>query len=159
MTFIEATTALLIMGALLGIVVPSFLGASVHSDDQTAQLNLRRAQAAAMILLVDHGTYAHAGAAGLAAVEPHLGYVDGSGQEASSGSGASDQIAVHVDGDGTVWAAAALSDSGTCWLIRDQVLYSKSPGAPGLRFGSAPDADQCDGEFAADSANTNGASW
>ena len=215
-TLIEATTVLLIMGTLLGIVVPSFIGANSESRDRVAQVNLLRAYSAAQIVLADDASYVRANKSGLETLEPDLSYVEGDGYTGGNESTSAKQIAVHVGGrcslpyfedqlianqsecestsytwtsgvcsearrsqqkycqpvgsspvgvwdtalHGTVWAAAALADSGTCWLIRSQVSASTDLGlSPGLKYGSTLDVSKCDGDHAADPDNTNLPKW
>ena len=219
-TLIEATTVLLIMGTLLGIVVPSFIGANSQSRDRVAQVNLLRAYSAAQIVLADDASYVRANKAGLETLEPDLSYVEGSGHLVQSRSSSPKMIGVYVGGScslpvlltqrldknisgtyiqesqcktaytwtaatstcskprritqkycegtgtwdaslyGTVWAAAALADSGTCWLIRSQVSSSTHLGmSPGLGFGSTPDLSKCHADHAADPDNTPDAKW
>ena len=218
-TLIEATTVLLIMGTLLGIVVPSFIGANSQSRDRVAQVNLLRAYSAAQIVLADDASYVRANKSGLETLEPDLSYVEGSGHLVQSRSSSPKMIGVYVGGScslpvlltqdltktgntyvqeapckqaytwtaatstcskprriaqkycvgtgtwnaslyGTVWAAAALADSGTCWLIRSQVSSSTNLGmSPGLGFGSTPDPSKCHADHAADPDNTPDAKW
>ena len=123
-TLIELMVVVLVIAILLAIAIPTFLGARERSQDRAAQSNLRNVLTAAKVLFVDEGDYTQATTAKLSGIEPGLAYVGSAAASASETS-----ISVEVSGTGdTVFSAAALSDSGTCWLIKDD---SDTAGAGG----------------------------
>jgi len=90
-----------------------------HTQDAVAQTTLRNAMAAAASLLLERQTYDGLGAADLAGVEPSMTYTDGP---------SSNPQTVSVAMDGGVAGLAALSSSGTCFYLRDDVTASTTDG-------------------------------
>ena len=76
-TLIELMVVVLIIGILVAIALPTFLGARTRSQDRAAQSDLRNALVAAKTLYTDTSNYTTATASGLATVEPSLTYVNG----------------------------------------------------------------------------------
>ena len=145
-TLIELMVVVLIIGILIAIALPTFLGARARAQDRAAQSSLRNALVAAKTIYTDDSDYATADDVGLAAVEPSLTYtgaaVDSTGPtEVSVQAGA-------LAGDQD-WAAAAMSESGTCFWIYDVAT------GPGTSFGTGA-AATCGGE---DADGAAGASW
>ena len=94
-----------------------------HAKDAVAESSLRNALAAASVAFTDTQSFSGAGPAELSLLEPSLTWVDGP----STGS-----TVVSVANTDTAWAAAALSDSGTCfWIKRDL-----GAGLSGTAYGS-----------------------
>ena len=148
-TLIELMVVVLIIGILIAIALPTFLGARERAQNRAAQSSLRNALVAAKTAYTDDGDYSGAiagvvgpPATGLFAIEPSLSYVSGVGN-ASSGPNV---VAVEVSGTDTVWAGAALSDSGTCYYIKDTAT------GPGTRYGSGTDCEASDATAGATAA-------
>src|SRR5580658_6221157 len=78
-TLIELMVVVLIIGILLAIAIPTFLGARDRANDRSAQSNLRNALTAEKTLFTDAQTYtdtnAAAGRTAMGAVEPSLTWV------------------------------------------------------------------------------------
>jgi type IV pilus assembly protein PilA len=123
-TLIELMVVVLIIGILIAIALPTFLGARSRAQNRAAESSLRNALTAAKVLYTDTDDYstAFAGVAGppatgMFAVEPSLTYVGD-----ATGSTKPTMVSVYNNTNaagGQVWAAAAKSDSGTCFLIKD----------------------------------------
>jgi type IV pilus assembly protein PilA len=74
-TLIELMVVVLIIGILLAIAIPTFLGARDRANDRSAQSNLRNALTAEKTLYTDNQVYTPTSVAGipaLNAVEPSL---------------------------------------------------------------------------------------
>ncbi len=75
-TLIELMVVVLIIGILIAIALPTFLGARERAQDRAAQSDLRNAMAAAKTFYTDGDTYTGFNAAGVAAgIEPSLAWV------------------------------------------------------------------------------------
>ncbi|MFM7718736.1 MAG: type IV pilin protein [Actinomycetota bacterium] len=77
-TLIELMVVVLIIGILLSIAIPSFLGARETAQDTAAKATLRNAMTAAKVYYVQNGTDGYTGfdATSAAAVEPSLPWAD-----------------------------------------------------------------------------------
>jgi type IV pilus assembly protein PilA len=120
-TLIELMVVVLIIGILIAIALPTFLGARNRANDKAAQSGLRNALAAAKTCFTDHDTYDDTAGSGqvcdaatLGTIETSLSFVDST----SPGSTGPNSISVDVPSQ-TVWDAAAWSKSGTCYYIED----------------------------------------
>src|ERR1041385_4385243 len=77
-TLIELMVVVLIIGILIAIALPTFLGARTRAQNRAAQSDLRNALVAAKTMYTDSSTYAAAiqtAGTGLVSVEPSLCYV------------------------------------------------------------------------------------
>jgi type IV pilus assembly protein PilA len=123
-TLIELMVVVLIIGILIAIALPTFLGARTRAQNRAAQSDLRNALVAAKTMYTDNSSYALADSAatGLVTVEPSLCYVAtgtasvASGATCVTGTGAA---SLSVSAAATTWAAARMSASGTCYWIKD----------------------------------------
>jgi type IV pilus assembly protein PilA len=116
-TLIELMVVVLIIGILIAIALPTFLGARSRAQNRAAQSSLRNALTAAKVLYTDTDDYSTATVANMALVEPSLTYV-----ATGTASTGANNVSVYNNAGaagGQVWAAAALSASGTCFLIKD----------------------------------------
>ena len=117
----------LIIGILIAIALPTFLGARERAQNRAAQSSLRNALVAAKTAYTDTGDYSTATDADLGAIEPSLAYVDGVTDSAGPNS-----VSVAVSGAADeVWAGSALSDSGLCFFLQD------TASGPGTEYAEA----------------------
>lgn len=128
-TLIEVMVVVLIIGILLAIGVPTYLGARERAQDQSARSTLRTAQTTAAVVYVDNGTYRDANVRNLRDAEPGFTW-----RGSNSASRDQDEISVAATRDGSEWGAATLSDSGMCFYIHlredGSTLYGSSSKSP-----------------------------
>jgi len=133
-TLIELMVVVLIIGILIAIALPTFLGARTRAQNRAAQSDLRNTLVAAKTIYTDASSYTCAtGAApvapctqNLASVEPSLTYVAGAAGSVTS------QVGVSVV-SATQWAAGRWSASNNCFYISDD-------SAVGTKYGQAAGA-------------------
>jgi type IV pilus assembly protein PilA len=76
-TLIELMVVVLIIGILIAIALPTFLGARARAQDRAAQSDLRNGLAAAKTFFTDDDTYTGFDSSAADAIEPSLNWVDG----------------------------------------------------------------------------------
>jgi prepilin-type N-terminal cleavage/methylation domain-containing protein len=113
MTLIELVVVVLIIGILMAISFPSYVGARDKSADRGAQSNLRAGSVVARTVFSDHETFDGVTPAGLHAQEPELDFVDGS----DAASARTHEISVRTGGTGTgAWLLLVTgSATGRCY--------------------------------------------
>jgi type IV pilus assembly protein PilA len=143
----------LIIGILIAIALPTFLGARTRAQNRAAEASLRNALAAAKTLYTDTDDYSTANNTGLASAEGSLSYL-----AATAASTGANIVSVYNNSNaagGQVWAAAAMSASNTCFYIKD------TANGGGTTYGSSTTA-ACTGNQANTSATattTSGGGW
>jgi type IV pilus assembly protein PilA len=110
-TLIELMVVVLIIGILIAIALPTFLGARNRANDRAAQSDLRNALAAAKVHFTDNDTYTGFNVAVGTAIEPSLVFVAG-------GANSEDQVHIGVVAPNEV-AMYTLSASGREFCIAD----------------------------------------
>ncbi len=134
-TLVEVMVVVLIIGILLAIGVPTFLGARNRAHDRAAQSGLRTAQNSALIIYTDHANFAEVTHVSLAANEPQLSWL-----WRTTPSTGPNRISMIGTADGSEFGAAAMSNSGTCFFI-----HLREDGS--TQFGSS-DTTACTGNSA-----------
>jgi type IV pilus assembly protein PilA len=128
-TLIELMVVVLIIGILIAIALPTFLGARNRANDKAAQSSLRNALVAAKTCFTDADTYTNCDATAttgkLSSIETALTFVTD-----TTGSTGPNTVSVAVTNSGNTWTAAAESASGTCFYIKDVAT------GPGTTYGS-----------------------
>jgi type IV pilus assembly protein PilA len=142
-TLIELMVVVLIIAILIAIAIPTFLGARQRAQNRAAQSSLRNALTAAKTIYTDSQTYASATVGAMTTVEPSLDFAD-------STTPSTNQNTVSVASSAAgVFSAAAMSQSGTCYWIKDNL-------GVGTTYGSTTTAADCTG---ADADGATAAAW
>ena len=127
-TLIEVMVVVLIIGILLAVGVPTFIGARSAAQDRAAQSSLRIAQTAAMVVYVDEARFDRVTRGRMRRAEPGLRWI-----ASNVASTDSTRVSIASNASGTEWGAAAMSDSDTCYYIRlresGSTLYGQSTSA------------------------------
>jgi type IV pilus assembly protein PilA len=147
-TLIELMVVVLIIGILIAIALPTFLGARERAQNRAAQSSLRNTLAAAKTAYTDTSDFAGASTTGLDAIEPSLIYV-AAGTDSTAPTTVSVTTAAVGGNADQAFAGAAMSESGTCYWIHE---IAQGAGA-GTFYDSTATAANCDGTNALTAAN------
>jgi type IV pilus assembly protein PilA len=134
-TLIELMVVVLIIGILIAIALPTFLGARNRANDKAAQSSLRNALAAAKTCFTDHDSYSWTTPAAGSCNDVTLKTIETSLTFNPAGTASTDPntVAVKVV-SANVWTAGAYSKAGTCWQISDDAAngtFYNTGGTPG----------------------------
>ena len=147
-TLVETMVVVLVIGLLIAIAVPTFLGSRNRSYNRAAQANLRNALVGAKSIYSARVSYVCALSAATAAcpqalpqAEPALTYTT------VASSTATNLVSVWTAPTALTWAAARMSKSGVCFGIRD-VQTGAPPTTVGTWYGQG--LTTCTGTFAGD---------
>ena len=114
-TLIELMVVVLIIGILIAIALPTFLGARTRAQNKAAQSDLRNALVAAKTMYTDASSYVSATMTGLPAVEGSLTYTNVASTTAAP------LVSVMTTPTALIWAAARMSAGGDCFGVRDNL--------------------------------------
>ena len=115
-TLIELMVVVLIIGILVAIAVPTFLGARNSAEDKAAESSLRNALTAAKVYYTNTNSYAGVNTAGaLTSLEPSLTYV---GTAVTSANNAN-TVDVQANTAGSYVCLAVASKTGNVFAIQD----------------------------------------
>ena len=121
-TLIELMVVVLIIGILIAIALPTFLGARARAQDRAAQSDLRNGLAAAKTFFTDDDTYTGFDSSAADAIEPSLNWVDG------APTAATDELGI-TENTGPLVVMGRHSTSGAQFCIADDAT------GPGTTFG------------------------
>jgi len=141
-TLIELMVVVLIIGILIAIALPTFLGTRTRAQDKQAQSSLRNALSAAKTCYTDASTYVGCVGDGtatstMAKIETSLTFV-----AAATASTGPTSVSVNP-ASANVMYLAALSNSGTCFAIKDSIS------GVGTQFAGGITAANCHADSAA----------
>ncbi|MEP6759410.1 MAG: hypothetical protein ABJB55_09465 [Actinomycetota bacterium] len=135
----------LIIGILVAISLPTFVGSKARAEDRAAQSSVHTALTAGRVVFSDHENYGTASLAALADVEGSVTWVD---QNTPS-----DQAStISRSNSGGVLTLASYSGSGTCFFLRDDPPADTT-------YGSMPGASPTDCYAANDGSVAYGSQW
>jgi len=140
-TLIELMVVVLIIGILVAIALPTFLGARERANDKAAQSSLRNALVTAKTIYTDTQSYNGATPGGMQTEEPSLQWVDaatdstGPNEVSVSGSG-NDFYAAARSKSGKMWAVWDNANSGTQYAMGDLVAAGLASGGVGVPSGT-----------------------
>jgi type IV pilus assembly protein PilA len=121
-TLIELMVVVLIIGILIAIALPTFLGARARAQDRAAQSDLRNGLAAAKTFFTDDDTYTGFDASAADGIEPSLNWVNGAPVAGT------DQVGI-TENDTSLVVMGRHSTSGAEFCIADDST------GPGTTFG------------------------
>ena len=131
-TLIELAIVILIIGILLAIAIPTFLGVRERAQNKSSQVALRHSLVAAKTAFSDRGDFTGVTLASLQSIEPALLFASGGTSAAPAD--------VHFTLTATVYTAWSASLSGNCYGIQE------SSGAGGTLYGTQTGGSvTCDG--------------
>jgi type IV pilus assembly protein PilA len=111
-TLIELMVVVLIIGILVVIALPTFLGARNRAQDRAAQASLRDALTVGRVVFSTDEDYTAATIANLQSIDTSVSWVD-------ENTTSTDPTIVSRDNAGGILVLAAFSKSSTCFFLRD----------------------------------------
>jgi type IV pilus assembly protein PilA len=112
-TMVELMVVVLIIGILVAIALPTFLGARTRAEDRAAESSIRNALSAGRVIFSDAEDYNRATVAALEGVEGSLNWVD-------ENTASTDPTTISRNAGLNVLTLASYSRSGTCFFLRDE---------------------------------------
>jgi type IV pilus assembly protein PilA len=150
-TLIELMVVVMILGILLVMGLPTYIGVKGRFQDRSAQTDLRNGVLAARIMFTDQANFttANESSTGLVTIVNNQCYVAGGTQSVSAGA----PVCVSGAGTGSIsvtssanqFSAARMSNSTQCFLIVDSLT--------GTRYGSTATPANCTANWAGTPGN------
>jgi len=136
-TLIELMVVVLIIGILVAIALPTYLGARQRAADKATEANLRSALAAGVTFYVDGATYTGFTVAAARATEPTINWM-------SPGPPGINQVDIEVaSADDLV--LVGLSQSGTYFCVSQQANSPSTDRGKSTVFGNINSVATCTG--------------
>ena len=117
---VELMVVVLIIGILIAIALPTFLGARSRAQNRAAQSDLRNSLVAAKTIYTNNDSYTGATATGLTGVEAALTF------QTAASTTAAPNISTVTTPSANAWAAARMSRTGTCYGVKDSTTLGTS---------------------------------
>lgn len=136
-TTVELMVVLLIIGILIAIALPTFLGARTRAQDRAAQSELRTGLAAALTHYAQAGDWNGFDAARGEVAEPVLDWLDG-------GDPVGRQVSIHVHAGGDLLLVRR-SGSGEYFCIAQLLLSPATSRGKGAAFADVDTVAECGG--------------
>lgn len=136
-TLVEVMVVILIIGILIGVAVPIFLGARQRAEDTAAKTDLRSGLAVANTFYVDDQSYTGFGAAAAASEEPNFPWIDG-------GAPVAEQISIQVH-TGTDLLLVRRSAGGTYFCVAQLGGSPATDRGKGAAFAVVDTVAECTG--------------
>jgi len=119
-TLIELMVVVMIIGQLLLLSIPTFIGTKNHAQDVAAKSSAVRAIQTGRIVYTDTVSYTSATPANLATAEPSMQFFNATTPSTGSSNASTDNSSPQV------LTVAVWSASGTCFYAKDQALIGTS---------------------------------
>ena len=126
-TLIELMVVVLIIGILIAIAIPTFLGARTRAQNRAAESSLRNALTAAKTLFTDTDSYQTTTQANLTSTEPSLTF-NASGA-ATGVANPGNTVSWNVNATFDTFTGAVYSASQFCYYIRDNTTTGTTYGS------------------------------
>ena len=143
-TLIELMVVVLIIGILIAIALPTFLGARQRAEARAAQASVRNALVAAKTSYTDVDSYHNVSTGTLQSIEPSLSYVTGQSTAPNVVSWAIALNGAPANSEQEI-GLAALAGSGMCYQLRDIANVNGTVGPAGTSYGSTSTVANCTG--------------
>ena len=111
-TLVELMVVVLIIGILVTIALPTFLGARERAQDAAAKASVRQGLTTGRIIFSTDGDYTAATITNLMAIDTSVDWVD-------ENTVSPDPVTVSRDNAGGILVLAVYSDSRNCFFLRD----------------------------------------
>jgi type IV pilus assembly protein PilA len=157
-TLIELMVVILIIGILIAIALPTFLGARIRAENRQAESAARNGLSSGKVIYTDTDSFVPASGTligAMKAAEPGITF-----QAAASGNSnvvsVEGNTAAHGAGAGQILGLAAWSASNTCFELVDYEAAPTSPLTGGVHYATHTAQANCTGADAITSISPDG---